>query len=284
MAGLELGEATPRRQTGGCVLLSAAPIVGMDPRDRALRSGLDMAAALPARPNRYAVHQPNFLPWCGYFAKIAAVDAFVLLDDAQMPRGRSYVSRVAIRKGEESCWLTVPVRKRDLQEIREVELDQGDWRQAHLNLLRDRYGREAAFKDALALVLPAYEAPFTRLSELNIDLLDRFCHWLGLDVPMVKASSLRVDGKGDERIARIGQALGAGCYVSGKGGENYQDDATYLQHGVRLQVTDASDAWGKLDSPPAIAKGHSIFEAAAVLGQEGAARLIAKLAATMIHG
>jgi len=243
-----------------------------------------MAAALPDRPNRYAVHQPNFLPWCGYFAKVAAVDAFVLLDDAQMPRGRSYVSRVAIRKGEESCWLTVPVRRHDLAEIRAVQLDQGDWRLQHLNLLKDRYGRESAFKEALEVVLPAYDAPFTSLSDFNADLLDRFCRWLGLDTPMVTASLLDIAGKGDERIARIGQALGASCYVSGKGGENYQDDATFSPYGVQLQVTDASGAWERLDSPPGVAKGHSIFEAAAVLGQEGAARLIARLAAAMTDG
>lgn len=241
-----------------------------------------MAAAHPDRSNRYAVHQPNFLPWCGYFAKIAAVDAFVLLDDAQMPRGRSYVSRVAIRKGEESCWLSVPVQRRHPEEIRDVRLDGGDWRIAHRNLLKDRYGREPAFEEALAVVSPAYEEPHTSLASFNIDLLGRFCEWLEISGRMVLASSLGVAGKGDERIARIGQCLGAGCYVSGKGGENYQSDSTFSQHGIRLHVSDASGAWEKLDPLPGVSKAHSLFEAAAVMGQEGAARLIGKLAAKMI--
>ena len=39
-----------------------------------------------------AIHQPNFLPWCGYFYKMAKADLFVVYDDAQFTRG-SYINR-----------------------------------------------------------------------------------------------------------------------------------------------------------------------------------------------
>jgi hypothetical protein len=30
-----------------------------------------------------AIHQPQFMPWLGYFDKMGQVDAFVLLDNVQ---------------------------------------------------------------------------------------------------------------------------------------------------------------------------------------------------------
>ena len=55
------------------------------------------------------MQQPNYAPWCGYFAKMLSADAFVFLDDAQLPQGRSYVSRVKIAQGRDGeQWLTVP--------------------------------------------------------------------------------------------------------------------------------------------------------------------------------
>ena len=54
---------------------------------------------------RVACHQPNFMPWSGFFAKAAAADVFVLLDDVQFSKG-SYTNRTRMAGGK---WRTVPV-------------------------------------------------------------------------------------------------------------------------------------------------------------------------------
>ena len=36
-----------------------------------------------------AMHQPNYVPWLGYFHKLASCDSFVHLDTVQFPRGQS---------------------------------------------------------------------------------------------------------------------------------------------------------------------------------------------------
>ena len=45
---------------------------------------------------RIAIHQPNYIPWCGFFAKMKACDIFVFLDDAEISTRQSYVYRSKI--------------------------------------------------------------------------------------------------------------------------------------------------------------------------------------------
>ena len=55
-----------------------------------------------------AIHQPNFMPWLGYFDRMIEADLFVLLDHVQFER-RNYQNRALIRLEDDTKWLTVPV-------------------------------------------------------------------------------------------------------------------------------------------------------------------------------
>ena len=57
-----------------------------------------------------SVHQPQYIPWIGYFHKIRSSDLFVLLDNVQYKK-REFQNRNKIRTKEGSIWLTVPVAK-----------------------------------------------------------------------------------------------------------------------------------------------------------------------------
>src|ERR1700730_2689424 len=53
-----------------------------------------------------AIHQPNFLPWLGYFDKLARCDMFVLLDSVQFPkRNGTWMNRVKVLVGGEAAWV-----------------------------------------------------------------------------------------------------------------------------------------------------------------------------------
>jgi hypothetical protein len=185
---------------------------------------------------RVAVHQPNYAPWCGYFAKMFASDAFVFLDDAQLPQGRSYVSRVKIASGHDADqWLTVPVQK-GAKPIREVEFADEPWAEKHRRTLQNVYGKAAHFAEAQELVDPLYEDPGISLAEFNMRLIDSVAEYLGWEGEFHRASEHPADLAADERIAQLVSEVGGDVYVSGAGGENYQSEAVYAERGVELEV------------------------------------------------
>jgi hypothetical protein len=185
---------------------------------------------------RVAVHQPNYAPWCGYFAKMFASDAFVFLDDAQLPQGRSYVSRVKVARGQDADqWLTVPVRK-GAKPIREVEFADEPWTEKHRRTLQHEYAKTPHLAAVLELVDPLYDAPGTSLADFNMRLVVAVAQHLGYEGEFHRSSEQHADLAADERIAQLVSAVGGDVYVSGAGGENYQSEAVYGERGIELEV------------------------------------------------
>ncbi|MSS70936.1 MAG: hypothetical protein EXS64_05545 [Candidatus Latescibacteria bacterium] len=55
-----------------------------------------------------AIHQPQYLPWLGYFDKMDRADVFVLLDNVQYKKNE-FINRNRIKTAAGWQWITVPV-------------------------------------------------------------------------------------------------------------------------------------------------------------------------------
>jgi hypothetical protein len=199
---------------------------------------------------RVAIHQPNYVPWCGFFAKLRAADVLVLLDDVQMPRGRSYVSRAQVLGPDGPLWLTVPTHHAAHERILDVRPVDAGFCRRHLMTLRARYGRTPHFAEVLAVIEPIYAAVVAeppeqrRLVTLNLRLIAALAAYLGLDRPLLRASALSVPRspdehggeRGDDHLIALVRAVGGRVYLSGPGGERYQDPARFAAAGIELQL------------------------------------------------
>jgi hypothetical protein len=186
---------------------------------------------------RVAVHQPNYAPWCGYFAKLLSCESFIFLDDVQLPQGRSYVSRAKIAKGPDGeQWLTVPISKSGSPTINQVRIADGGWAAKHLLTLRHVYARSAHAEEVFDLVDPVYEQAGDSLAQFNMALVERVSRYLGWTGAFHRSSEHRADLKADQRIADLVSVVGGDVYVSGAGGENYQTASAYAERGVKLEV------------------------------------------------
>ena len=52
-----------------------------------------------------SAHQPAYLPWLGYFEKIACADVFIFLDTVQFEKN-SFINRNKIKTQQGPQWLT----------------------------------------------------------------------------------------------------------------------------------------------------------------------------------
>lgn len=209
-----------------------------------------------------AIHQPNYAPWLGYFAKIARAGTLVFLDDVQFSKN-SYINRVQVLGRDAARWLTVPVSVHLGQTIAETRAAQQGWPQRHLDTLRGRYGRSARFRETWPLVTDFYaDLPDTSLAASNRTLIERIAAVLGLRCRFVASSQIDTGATtGDERLARIVHAIApGGTYLSGRGGAAYQMPETFAKAGLSLAYLDFQHPRYAQDGPAFIA-GLSVLDA-----------------------
>lgn len=184
---------------------------------------------------RIAIHQPNHLPWLGYFAKMAQCDIFVLLDDAQFSKN-NIINRVRILGANEPRWLTLPVSTKLGDQIAMVAVSRPDWRRSHLSLLRNTYGRAPHFRSVWPELERWFEmAPDGDLATVNYHFIASIANRLAIRPTLCRASSLSVGGKAGDRLIGIVTALApGGTYVSGYGAASYQDPVKFSEAGLTL--------------------------------------------------
>lgn len=188
-----------------------------------------------------AIHQPNFLPWLGYFNKLLRSDVFVLFDDVTFPRAKTVMNRVLIKTRQGPTWVTVPVTNRgDQPLIRDVRIA-GDpaWRRKILRTIEVNYAGAPYTKQLLPAVREIVESASDELWRLNQSLIVWSAEQLGARTELVLSSALCADAPylpTGEKIQHLLKATGATTYLSGEtaGSKRYIDEAWFEREGIEL--------------------------------------------------
>lgn len=208
--------------------------------------------------NILSIHQPNYIPWLGYFYKIAQSDIFVYLDSVQFPRGQSYSARNKVKTPNGSTWLTIPVSIPEGQKGKasfiEVDFATDKWRKKHLRTLQMSYAKAPFYEEIREMIEPIITDE-TSFVELNIVLIEEICNYLELDAKRERLSELLKDyGEKTQLIIDICKAADADTYLSGTGGgKEYNDEDLLNKHGIELIYSDFKhpeydQLWGDFES------------------------------------
>lgn len=183
------------------------------------------------------IHQPDFLPWLGFFDRLQKSDLYIILDDVQFIR-QGWCHRDKIKGPQGINWLTVPVIKkgRFTQRICDTRIDWSqNWPERHMGQLQAAYGRCPQHTAILAKLHDIYAQQPDNLIDLNLALLEFATTRMGITTPWKFASEACADSTRTERLLDLLLYFGADTYLTGSGSRDYLDEEMLARRGIRVQ-------------------------------------------------
>lgn len=189
---------------------------------------------------KIAIHQPNFLPWLGYFYKMAQADVFVLLDNVQYEKN-GLTNRVRLKTPRGGSWLTLPIQRKFPQLIQEAKLaDFPKVRSKILKTIELNYRRAKYFDYLFPQLQKTISQDWQSLSALNTKLIKLVNQKIGIKTKLAIASDYQVSGRGDDLLINLCKFFKADTYLSGAGGSKYQKETKFKQAGIKLEYASFS--------------------------------------------
>jgi hypothetical protein len=182
-----------------------------------------------------SVHQPQYLPWLGYFDKIDRADVFVLLDNVQFKKNE-WQNRNKIKTANGWQWLTVPVMYKYPQLINEVEINNKDkWQHRQRQTIISNYKKSPFWSLLEGFFEEIFSSEWQYISQLNIHVVKRLAGLLGITTPIHVASELgEFPEDPDDRLIALTKHFNAGVYLAGGGGKGYMDMEKYDRAGIEV--------------------------------------------------
>jgi len=186
----------------------------------------------------FSGHQPNFLPYMGFFYKMFRSDVFILDDDVQYS-SKAWHNTNFIKAGQDKYRLTVPVSYTFGDPINKVEISYAKpWDKKLLSTLRMSYGKAPFFEEGFSLIERHISKHPQKLVDLTIPLIREVHDLFGLGCEIVLSHTMPTELRNNERNIWQCEQLGCNIYYSGIGGREYNDAAAYAAHGIRLEYSD----------------------------------------------
>jgi len=182
-----------------------------------------------------AVHQPNYIPYLGFFNKIKKSDIFVFYDSAQYTKN-DFTNRNRVKIANGPAWLTIPVSVSLGQLISEVRIANPDFRSKHLRTLEMNYKKSLNFDEIFPKLEKLFVNKTASLLEFNVSFLNFFISNLFPKKKIYYSSQLNLDTdkKSTAALLDILDKVGADTYLSGQGARHYLDESLFASRGKKL--------------------------------------------------
>lgn len=171
------------------------------------------------------IHQPNYLPYLGFFEKFFRSDVYVILDHVQYTKN-GFQNRNQINTKNGPVWLTIPVKHKLGMKTNEILVDNGQkWKKQHFTSILQNYAKAKYFADCIVLLENIYSGDWEKLVDINSAILKVAFSLLDPGKKIIHSSEMSLNSNGSGLILEICKKTNASSYLSGKSGRSY----LYLQ-------------------------------------------------------
>lgn len=189
---------------------------------------------------KVAIHQPHFLPWMGYFDKMAKADVYVLLDDVQLEDRSPMLRNKMLTRNGEIQYLTVHVNKKGYRTklCREITLAYGEkWNEKVLKFLEMNYKHARFFPEVFPDICQLLTTQQLYLIDIQSAITSLMIKWLEIKTPIILQSTINYDvsKKKSELMLELTRTVGGDCYLSGQGAKKYMDDQQFEEQGIHVE-------------------------------------------------
>jgi hypothetical protein len=181
-------------------------------------------------------HQPAYLPWLGYFHKIALADQFILLDSVQFEKN-SFTNRNKIKTSNGPAWLTIPVEMKGHLDKRIVDIQmdaKSPWKKKHWTSLLMNYKKSPYFSRYEAFFESYYKTETNNLSDFISASSNFFFQELNIQLPGKKLSEMNIESKKQDLIIDLCKSTEANAFIFGSQGKEYADQELFKSNGINI--------------------------------------------------
>ena len=190
---------------------------------------------------KYAVMQPYFIPYLGYWQLMAEVDVFVVYDDVQFVK-QSWMTRNRLMIANEPSWVSLPVKKTSHQStINSISLSSEllpiFWKKTRRTILTN-YAKADELEELMRWVgvLESLSFKYSNLSDFLFNQLVWINNELELGTSLMRSSKMSVsrDLSRVERLVAFGRDVKSRSYVNSPGGVDLYKEEQFAQYGFEL--------------------------------------------------
>ena len=195
-----------------------------------------------------SIMQPAYLPWLGYFDRMARSDLVVTLDHVRLDWNSptQFTNRNKIRTKDGWMWLTLPIRKKSSPGliINELEINGAYWIRNHFKSLEQCYRRSTHWEKYLPWINTIFrqsgdESSFEETLSGCINFVtSTLANCLGVSRSIQYSSDMGITKTKSELVLEICQKVGATEYLSGPFGRTYLDLGLFEAAGIKVKFHD----------------------------------------------